>query len=85
MDNKDKEECKALLTIAELKAGVIFGDNNTGEYVYMPASEIGVENPLCVYEIVGRRSDVDMQEALRLIRVRSLKQAKHPVLGHSSC
>ena len=74
-----------MLTIAELQAGVIFGDNNTREYVYMPGSEIGVENPVCVYENAGQRRDVDMEEALRLIRVRSLRQTKHPVLGESSC
>jgi len=74
-----------LLTIAELQAGVIFGDNNTREYVYMPGSEIGVDNPVCVYENAGQRRDVDMEEALRLIRVRSLRQTKHPVLGESSC
>jgi hypothetical protein len=74
-----------LLTIAELQAGVIFGDNNTREYVYMPGSEIGVENPVCVYENAGQRRDVDMEEALRLIRVRSLRQTRHPVLGESSC
>ncbi len=74
-----------MLTIAELQAGVIFGDNNTREYVYMPGSEIGVDNPVCVYENAGQRRDVDMEEALRLIRVRSLRQTKHPVLGESSC
>ncbi|MBQ1461310.1 MAG: hypothetical protein IIZ16_04690 [Selenomonas sp.] len=74
-----------MLTIAELQAGVIFGDNNTREYVYMPGSEIGVENPVCVYENAGQRRDVDMEEALRLIRVRSLRQTRHPVLGESSC
>ncbi|MBQ1614986.1 MAG: hypothetical protein IIZ87_01355 [Selenomonas sp.] len=74
-----------MLTIAELQAGVIFGDNNTREYVYMPGSEIGVDNPVCVYENAGQRRDVDMEEALRLIRVRSLRQTRHPVLGESSC
>ena len=48
-----------MIAIAELKTGVIFGDNSTCEYVYMPASEIGMENPLCVYENNGQRSDVD--------------------------
>ena len=74
-----------MLTIAELQAGVIFGDNNTREYVYMPGSEIGVENPVCVYENAGQRRDVDMEEALRLIRVRSLIKTRHPVLGESTC
>lgn len=74
-----------MLTAAELNNGVIFGDNNTGEYVYMPASELGLEKPLCVYEHAGLRRDVDLKEALRLIRVRSLRQTKHPRLGESSC
>lgn len=74
-----------MITIAELKAGIIFGDNECEKYVYMPASEIGIENPLCVFENKGQRTDVDLQEALRLIRVRALKQVKHPVLGNISC
>ena len=74
-----------MLAIAELKRGVIFGDNETREYVYMPGSEIGLENPLCVYENDGQRGDVDLDEALRLIRVRALKQVQHPLLGNSSC
>ena len=74
-----------MITISELKAGIIFGDRESGEYVYMPASEIGSDSPRCVYEINGQRSDVDLQEALRLIRVRALRQTRHPVLGSSSC
>jgi len=74
-----------MITLSELKAGVIFGDHESDEYVYMPASEIGVENPLCVYENAGQRGDVNLEEALRLIRVRSLKATRHPVLGNSSC
>ena len=27
---------------AELRDGVIYGDNLNGEYIYMPASEIGM-------------------------------------------
>lgn len=41
--------------------------------------------PVCVYEADGMREDIDMHEALRLIRVRSLKPARHPVWGESSC
>jgi len=51
----------------------------------MPGSEIGLERPMCVYENCGKRLDVDLPEALRLIRVRSLRHAKHPVFGMSSC
>ena len=74
-----------MITISELKAGLIFGDRDSEEYVYMPASEIGIDNPLCVYENNGQRTDIDLQEPLRRIRVRALKQTKHPVLGKSSC
>ena len=74
-----------MITESELKTGVIFGDSENQEYVYMPGSEIGVDSPMCVYESDGRRLDVDMREALRLIRVRALRHAKHPVLGTSSC
>ena len=69
----------------QLKAGRIFGDAENGEYVYMPAGEIGAADALCVYETAERREDVSLAEALRLIRVRSLRPARHPRLGESSC
>ncbi|WP_338626211.1 hypothetical protein [Selenomonas sp. TAMA-11512] len=73
------------MTESDLKAGVIFGDRATDEYVYMPASEIGVKVPVCVYEAPGLRDDIDFAEALRLIRVRSLRPTTHPRLGKTSC
>lgn len=74
-----------IMTESELRASVIFGDNISDEYVYMPASELGVENPICVYEYSLQREDVQMAEALDIIRRRSLKPVKHPRLGESSC
>ena len=74
-----------MLAEAKLKDGVIFGDLENGEYVYMPGSEVGVPHPVCVYEAENLREDVDMKEALRLIRVRSLRPVRHPVLGERSC
>ncbi|EHG21903.1 hypothetical protein HMPREF9334_00606 [Selenomonas infelix ATCC 43532] len=70
---------------AQLLRGIIFGDRNTDEYVYMPASEIGIENPLYVYEEGGSRRDIDLAEALHLIRVRDLRPTIHPLLGRTSC
>ena len=70
---------------SKLKSGVIFGANENGEYVYMPGSEIGAVQPLCVFESSHGRDDVDLQEALRLIRVLSLRPSCHPLLGWSSC
>ena len=75
----------ASLIESELKSGLIFGDAENAEYVYMPASEIGVKDPACVYERGDMRDDVDIKEALRLIRIRSLRPSTHPRLGKSSC
>lgn len=73
------------LVESQLCDGVIYGDNVNAEYVYMPASEIGIENPMCVFEEKSSRQDISMQEALTIIRKRSLKPVKHPRLGISSC
>ncbi|MDD3114637.1 MAG: hypothetical protein PHQ44_02770 [Anaerovibrio sp.] len=73
------------MTESELRAGVIFGDSQTAEYVYMPAGELGTEQPFCVYEYSGHRDDASLQDAMDIIRRRSLKPVKHPVLGASSC
>ena len=75
----------SVMQTAQLKVGRIFGDRETNEYVYMPASEIGAADPLCVYETASRRDDVTLDEALRLIRIRSLRPTRHPRLGESSC
>lgn len=75
----------SVMQISQLKSGRIFGDRATNEYVYMPAGEIGTKEPLCVYETETRRDDVGLDEALRLIRIRSLRPTRHPRLGESSC
>ena len=74
-----------VLAESKLRVGVIYGDPANHEYVYMPGSELGVKDPVCVYEADGMREDIDMHEALRLIRVLSLKPVRHPVWGESSC
>lgn len=73
-----------MMAEAKLHGGVIFGDRVNDEYVYLPASEVGAERPLCIYEADGRREDVTMEEAVRLITVRSLRPTKHPKLGGSA-
>lgn len=72
------------MTAAHLKAGIIFGDNNTEEYVYLPGSEIGMEDPLCVIETPQGRQDLTMKQALQSILKLSLKPVRHPRLGNSS-
>lgn len=72
------------MTAAHLKAGIIFGDNNTGEYVYLPASEIGMEDPLCVIETRSGQQDITLKQALLFVLKLSLKPVTHPRLGRSS-
>ena len=74
-----------MLVESKLRDGVIYGDVENAEYVYMPGCEIGLVAPMCVYENDGKHDDVDIHEALRLIRVRSLQPTYHPILGASSC
>lgn len=73
-----------MIAETKLMGGVIFGDPENEEYVYLPGSEIGASRPLCVYESAGRREDVTMEQAAHLITVRSLRPTKHPKLGKSS-
>lgn len=70
---------------AHLKDGFIYGDDVSQEYVYMPAGEIGLSNPMCVYENNGVITDVDFAEAEKLITLRSLKIISHPTMGNRSC
>ncbi|WP_378953912.1 hypothetical protein [Pelosinus sp. sgz500959] len=72
------------MTTEHLKAGKIFGDCNTQEYLYLPASEIGVDDPLCVIETPEGRQDITMKEALTYVLKLSLKPVRHPQLGSRS-
>ena len=74
-----------MLREAQLERGIIFGDRHTDEYVYMPGSEVGAEHPVYVYEYGNGRRDIDLTEALYLIRVRDLRPTLHPLLGRTSC
>ena len=73
-----------MMVEAKLQGGVIFGDPENEEYVYLPGSEIGASRPLCVYEAAGQREDVTMEQAAHLITTRSLRPTVHPKLGKSS-
>ncbi|MBO5245181.1 MAG: hypothetical protein J6B02_03680 [Selenomonadales bacterium] len=72
------------ITAAHLKTGTIYGDQNTHEYVYMPASEIGYDEPVCVYEFGGKREDITLTDAVEVITKRSLRPTSHPLLGRNS-
>jgi len=72
------------MTAEHLKTGIIFGDHNTQEYIYLPASEIGVDDPLCVIETPKGRQDISLKQALRSVAKLSLKPVRHPQWGTRS-
>jgi hypothetical protein len=64
-----------------LQAGIIFGDHDTEEYIYMPGGEVGTDNPMCVLERNGDRQDISLEEAGHLVEHLTLKKTWHPILG----
>jgi hypothetical protein len=69
------------ITASHLQAGIIFGDRSAGEYVYMPAGEIGVSEPLCVFETSKERRDLSLAAAAALVQKLSLRPVRHPRFG----
>lgn len=67
-----------------LLAGIIFGDADTNEYIYLPGGEVGTDQPLCIYEHDGRHEDVTLAEAGYLVDHLTLKRCSHPTLGSRS-
>lgn len=67
-----------------LLAGIIFGDAETGEYIYLPGGEVGADNPLCVFEHDSTKEDVTLEEAGYLVSHLTLKPCAHPTLGKRS-
>lgn len=72
------------ITAEQLLAGVIFGDNNNNEYVYLPGGEVGSEHPFCVLERKGQRSDLRLDEAVHMVQRLQLYPCQHPELGRKS-
>ena len=35
----------------QLLAGIILGDNDNQEYIYLPGGEVGSDTPCCVFEL----------------------------------
>ncbi len=67
-----------------LLAGIIFGDTETGEYIYLPGGEVGADKPLCIFEHDGIAEDIDLEQAGYLIDHLTLKKCRHPSLGARS-
>ena len=69
------------LAESKLIAGFIYGDPATEEYVYLPGSEVGTDNPVLIYECEKKRQDISIENALKLIEKRSLRLTSHPIFG----
>lgn len=69
------------ITAGHLKAGIIFGDHATGEYIYLPGGEVGVNEPLCVLETSRGLQDLPLAAAAAMVQTLSLKPVTHPRFG----
>lgn len=58
----------------KLTTGIIFGDLDNEEYIYMPGGEIGSYFPACVFEHRGVREELSLEEAATMINKMHLKQ-----------
>ena len=68
--------------IAEkLLCGIIFGDMDNCEYIYLPGGEVGSENPICIFQQGDTTEDIDLARASDLVLQLSLRPCRHPVLG----
>lgn len=72
------------VTRGHLLAGIIFGDREANEYIYLPGGELGIDSPVCVLEISNTRQDIPLEEAVQLITRLSLKPVRHPSRGYKS-
>ena len=68
----------------KLQSGVIFGDSNTNEYIYLPSGEVGSAAPVCIMEKRDKQLDIALEEAAALVLRLSLKPIRHPKLGAKS-
>jgi len=71
----------SVIMTEQLKAGIILGDNENGEYIYMPGSEIGAEDPMCIFEKGKQKEDLHLEDAVALAKRLSLMPVKHPKYG----
>ena len=72
------------VTQEKLLAGIIFGDNDNEEYIYLPGGEVSSEAPLCVLERGGSREDLPLEEAAQQVHRLALRPCAHPLWGKRS-
>ncbi len=69
----------------QLLAGVVLGDTENKEFIYLPGGEVGSENPYCVFEKDGvRKEDLPLEAAVKLAKRLHLEPTIHPVFGKKS-
>ncbi|WP_297862183.1 hypothetical protein [uncultured Acidaminococcus sp.] len=74
----------SVIMAEELLSGLILGDRDNEQYLYMPGSEIGSDNPMCIFEEHGNKTDLHLEEAVELAKRLTLKPTVHPVYGKRS-
>ena len=62
------------ITQEKLLAGIIFGDNDNEEYIYLPG----------VLERGGSREDLPLEEAAQQVHRLALRPCTHPLWGKRS-
>lgn len=68
----------------QLLAGIILGDNDNQEYIYLPGGEVGSDSPCCIFENRSGRQDLPLEEAVELVKRLHLRPVAHPALGRHS-
>lgn len=63
----------SIINKEKLLSGIIFGDTDNNEYIYMPGGEISSSTPICVLEKKEIRTDISLEEAVSLINQLHLK------------
>ena len=62
----------------QLLAGIILGDNDNQEYIYLPGGEVGSDTPCCVFESKSRRQDLPLDKAVEQDKRLHQKPVAHP-------
>lgn len=65
----------------QLLAGIILGDTDNQEYIYLPGGEVGSDNPCCVFENKTDMQDLPLDAAVEKAKRLHLKPVVHPKFG----
>ena len=68
----------------QLLAGIILGDNDKQEYIYLPGGEVGSDTPCCIFESKSGRQDLPLDKAVEQAKRLHLKPVVHPEMGRRS-